>query len=182
MFAHEQQRIASSRSRDSASARAHSPSGVGRRMPSVPGGLLPTMPTLEPTLLTPTPTQMTNEKQQRPAHSERASGHWINLLFPIIQNLGHTLKLRKPLTVHSMHTGTNSFRMFFRMAGIEVNDVVGAEMKEHARRFDIRNALQPNTFTQTLPTCSSNPKPAVRRSTGGRIFSLRASLASRSAE
>ena len=49
----------------------------------MPGGLLPTMPTL------PTPTQMINEKQQRPAHSERASGHWMNLLFSIIQSRAH---------------------------------------------------------------------------------------------
>ena len=108
----------------------------------MPGGLLPTMPTPTP----PTPTQMINEKQQRPAHSERASGQWINLLFSIIQNLGHTLKLRKPLTVHSMHTGTNSFRMFFRMAGIEVNDVVGAERKPHARLFVTRNRIEPDHF------------------------------------
>ena len=95
----------------------------------MPGGFLPTMPTL------PTPTQMTNEKQQRPAHSERASGHWT---LP--------LKLRKPLIVHSMHTGTSSFRMFFRMAGIQVHDSVGAELKPHARTFVSRNRLEPDQF------------------------------------
>ena len=45
-----------------------------------------------------------------------------------------------------MHTGTNSFRMFFRMAGIEVNDVVGAERKQHARLFVTRNRIEPDHF------------------------------------
>ena len=87
-------------------------------------------------------------KQQQPRDSERASGRWMNLLFSIVQGLGHTLplNLRKPLIVHSMHTGMNSFRMFFRMAGIEVQDVVGAEKKDHARGFVKRNSLEPEHF------------------------------------
>ena len=62
--------------------------------------------------------------------------------------LGHTLplNLRKPLIVHSMHTGMNSFRVFFRMAGIEVQDVVGAEKKDTARGFVKRNSLEPEHF------------------------------------
>ena len=67
----------------------------------MPGGLLPTMPTPTP----PTPTQMINEKQQRPAHSERASGHWINLLCSIIQNLGHTFK-----TTETSHRALHAHR------------------------------------------------------------------------
>ena len=145
----------------------------------MPGGLLPTMPTL------PTPTQMTNEKQQRPAHSERASGDWINLLFSIVQSLGHTLplKLRKPLIVHSMHTGTKSFRMFFRMAGIQVHDSVGAELKPHARTFVSRNRLEPDQFYEDIAEMLGHcKKPLVRWGIAGRIFLHPAFLASRSAE
>ena len=94
------------------------------------------------------PSPLAGLKLQRLPDPQRASGRWMQLLSSIVQGLGHTLPLRlqRPLNVHSMHTGTNSFRMFFRMAGIEVQDVVGAEMKEHARQFVIRNALQPEYF------------------------------------
>jgi hypothetical protein len=90
------------------------------------------------------PGPLAGGKQQRPPDSERASGRWMNLLFSIVQSLGHTLplNLRKPLIVHSMHTGTNSCRLFFRMAGIKVQDVVGAERKNHARQFVKRNLFE----------------------------------------
>jgi hypothetical protein len=66
-------------------------------MPSVPGGLLPTMPTM------PTPTQMTNEKQQRPAHSERATGHWINLFFSIAKSGAHTTTKTTETSHRALH-------------------------------------------------------------------------------
>lgn len=119
-------------------SRSHSGSdGLGmtrNRRSSRPGGMLPG--------------PVAGGKQQQPRDSERASGRWMNLLFSIVQGLGHTLplNLRKPLIVHSMHTGMNSFRMFFRMAGIEVQDVVGAEKKDHARGFVKRNSLEPEHF------------------------------------
>ena len=143
----------------------------------MPGGLLPTMPTLEPALPTPTPTQMTNEKQQRPAHSERASGHWINLVFSIVQSLGHTLplKLRKPLIVHSMHTGTNSFRLFFRMAGIQVHDSVGAELKPHARTFVSRSRLEPDQFYKDIAEMLEHCRAPGAMALQGGYFCIRLS-------
>ena len=93
------------------------------------------------------PTVVAGKKKQRPLEAERASGRWMCLLFSIVRKLRPLctlpLKLRKPLIVHSMHTGPNSFRMFCRMANIEIKDAVGSEQRPHAHVFLTRNRLQP---------------------------------------
>ncbi len=140
-------------------ARASSPSGPPPARAPSPSGLPPALPNA-------------GRKQRRPAHSERTSGRWIKDLLEIAEGLGHARpQLQRPLVVHSMHTGTNSFRMFFRMAGIEVADVLGAEKKAHARCFVRQNSLEPGRFyTDTADMLAECRAPAEIGYTRADIF------------
>ena len=73
----------------------------------------------------------TSEKKPRlgQLHVGGASGKWLGGLLDIMRHLGHEscTSLQRPLILHTMHTGTGSFRMFCDMAGIQVHDISGAE-------------------------------------------------------
>jgi hypothetical protein len=55
-------------------------------------------------------------KQPRPHCVGRATGKWLDVLFDVMRRLGHepVPSLPRPLVLHTMHTGTGSFHMFFR--------------------------------------------------------------------
>ena len=101
----------------------------------------------------------TSEKKPRPRLGQlrdgSASGKWLEVLLDIMKRLGHEscTSLQRPLILHTMHTGTGSFRMFCDMAGIQVHDISGAEKKPHAREFARLNNVAPRDFFQTQPRC-----------------------------
>ena len=92
----------------------------------------------------------TSEKKPRlgQLHVGSASGKWLEVLLDIMKRLGHEscTSLQRPLILHTMHTGTGSFRMFCDMAGIQVHDISGAEKKPHAREFARLNNVAPRDF------------------------------------
>ena len=94
----------------------------------------------------------TSEKKPRPRLGQlrdgSASGKWLEVLLDIMKGLGHEscTSLQRPLILHTMRTGTGSFRTFCDMAGIQVHDISGAEKKPHAREFACLNRVAPRGF------------------------------------
>ncbi len=79
------------------------------------------------------------------ACSPVAAGDWPTELKAIIQKQQQALGRQcRPLIHHSMYTGMNTQAMVFRLAAMDVVDVVGAEKKESARWFMSANRLLPN--------------------------------------
>ena len=122
------------------------------------------------------PVTAIGRKRYREGHYGRATGRWIKDLFQIVSGLGHTLcpRLLKPLTVHSMHTGANCCRMFFRMAGIEVCDAMGAERKQYAREFARQNSMEPQRLCKDVRRVSRAGRDRLCQS---RHFRIRHTLA-----